>query len=105
MVFLILTIEDKYEIVKRLHARKHICGMTGDGVNDAPTLKKASIRIAIYDATDATRGAYNIVLTEPGLIVIIITFLTSCSIFQRMKNYVVRLLAFQCMDEKNTSSF
>ena len=105
MVFLILTVEDKYEIIKRLQARKHICGMTGDGVNDAPTLKKASIGIAISDATDAARGASNIVLTEPGQILIIITVLTSRAIFQRMKNYVVRLLAFQCMDEKITSSF
>ena len=105
MVFLILNIADKYETIKRLQARNHICGMTGDGVNDAPALKKASIGIAISDATDVARGASNIVLTEPGLIVIIIAVLTSRAIFQRMKNYVVRLLAFQCMDEKNTSSF
>ena len=79
--------------------------MNGDGVNDSPALKKESIGIAISDATDSARGASNIVLTEPGLIVIIIAVLTSCAIFQRMKNYIVRLLAFQCMDEKITSSF
>ena len=64
-----------------MQARKHICGMTGDGVNDAPALKKASIRIAIYDATDAARGASNIVLTEPGLSVIISAVFTSRAIF------------------------
>jgi P-type E1-E2 ATPase len=75
--------------VKRLQERKHICGMTGDGVNDAPALKKADIGIAVADATDAARGASDIVLTEPGLSVIISAVLTSRAIFQRMKNYTV----------------
>ena len=104
MVFLILTAEDKYEIVKKLQARKHICGMTGDGVNDAPALKKENIGIVVANATDALKGASNIVLIEPGLSVIISAVLTSRAIFQRMNNYTVRLLAFQCMDEKITSS-
>lgn len=77
--------------MKRLQARKHICGMTGDGVNDAPALKKADIGIAVADATDAARSASDIVLTEPGLSVIISAVLTSRAIFQRMKNYTVKL--------------
>ncbi|KAK2419855.1 plasma membrane ATPase [Trifolium repens] len=81
--------EHKYEIVKRLQARKHICGMAGDGVNDAPALKKADIGIAVDDATDAARSASDIVLTEPGLSVIISAVLTSRAIFQRMKNYTI----------------
>ncbi|XP_022723399.1 plasma membrane ATPase-like isoform X2 [Durio zibethinus] len=81
--------EHKYEIVKRLQQRKHICGMTGDGVNDAPALKKADIGIAVADATDAARGASDIVLTEPGLSVIVSAVLTSRAIFQRMKNYTI----------------
>ncbi|KAM6573559.1 hypothetical protein CsatA_017639 [Cannabis sativa] len=81
--------EHKYEIVRRLQARKHICGMTGDGVNDAPALKKADIGIAVADATDAARSASDIVLTQPGLSVIISAVLTSRSIFQRMKNYTI----------------
>ncbi|MCF8706240.1 HAD-IC family P-type ATPase, partial [Corynebacterium sp. MC-25] len=81
--------EHKYEIVKKLQERKHICGMTGDGVNDAPALKKADIGIAVADATDAARGASDIVLTEPGLSVIISAMLTSRAIFQRMKNYTI----------------
>ncbi|CAA7029565.1 unnamed protein product [Microthlaspi erraticum] len=81
--------EHKYEIVKRLQSRKHICGMTGDGVNDAPALKKADIGIAVDDATDAARSASDIVLTEPGLSVIISAVLTSRAIFQRMKNYTI----------------
>ena len=74
--------------------------MNGDGVNYAPALKKANIGIVVADATDAARGASDIVLIEPGLSVIISAVFTSRAIFQRMKNYTVRLLAFQCMDEK-----
>ncbi|KAF5445762.1 hypothetical protein F2P56_034788 [Juglans regia] len=81
--------EHKYEIVKKLQERKHICGMTGDGVNDAPALKKADIGIAVADATDAARSASDIVLTEPGLSVIVSAVLTSRAIFQRMKNYTI----------------
>ncbi|KAL7182688.1 hypothetical protein ACSBR1_041387 [Camellia fascicularis] len=81
--------EHKYEIVKILQSREHICGMTGDGVNDAPALKKADIGIAVADATDAARSASDIVLTEPGLSVIISAVLTSRAIFQRMKNYTI----------------
>lgn len=75
--------------MKRLQERKHICGMTGDGVNDAPALKKADIGIAVADATDAARSASDIVLTEPGLSVIVSAVLTSRAIFQRMKNYTI----------------
>ncbi|XP_078429518.1 ATPase 10, plasma membrane-type [Wolffia australiana] len=81
--------EHKYEIVKILQEKKHICGMTGDGVNDAPALKKADIGIAVSDSTDAARAAADIVLTEPGLSVIISAVLTSRAIFQRMKNYTI----------------
>ena len=81
--------EHKYEIVKKLQERHHICGMTGDGVNDAPALKRADIGIAVADATDAARSASDIVLTEPGLSVIVSAVLTSRAIFQRMKNYTI----------------
>ncbi|KAF3452996.1 hypothetical protein FNV43_RR03429 [Rhamnella rubrinervis] len=81
--------EHKYEIVRKLQEMKHICGMTGDGVNDAPALKKADIGIAVADATDAARSASDIVLTEPGLSVIVSAVLTSRAIFQRMKNYTI----------------
>jgi H+-transporting ATPase len=58
-------------IVKILQDLHHVCGMTGDGVNDAPALKKADVGVAVAGATDAARGAADIVLTEAGLSTIV----------------------------------
>ncbi|GAM23274.1 hypothetical protein SAMD00019534_064490 [Acytostelium subglobosum LB1] len=81
--------EHKYKVVRSLQKRKHIVGMTGDGVNDAPALKKADIGIAVAGATDAARSVSDIVLTSSGLSVIIDAIITSRKIFQRMRNYVI----------------
>ncbi|KAG0744730.1 hypothetical protein G6F57_008084 [Rhizopus arrhizus] len=81
--------EHKYEIVQRLQAMGHMCAMTGDGVNDAPALSKSNVGIAVADASDAARSAADIVLTEPGLSVIIEALIHSRQIFQRMRNYSI----------------
>lgn len=81
--------EHKYRIVELLQEKGHIVGMTGDGVNDAPALKKADIGIAVEGATDAAKSAAGIVLTQPGLSVIIDAIKESRKIFQRMNNYVI----------------
>ncbi|KAM0787145.1 hypothetical protein ACM66B_006396 [Microbotryomycetes sp. NB124-2] len=81
--------EHKYEIVKRLQALGHLCAMTGDGANDAPALSRANVGIAVEGATDAARGAADIVLTEPGLSTIVHAIRQSRIIFQRMRNYSI----------------
>ena len=85
--------EHKYHIVEILQEKGHILGMTGDGVNDAPALKKADAGIAVDGATDAAKSAADIVLTRPGLSVIIDAIIESRKIFQRMKSYAIYRIA------------
>jgi H+-transporting ATPase len=85
--------EHKYHIVDVLQQRGHIVGMTGDGVNDAPALKKADCGIAVSEATDAARAAADIVLLTPGLSVIIDAIKESRKIFQRMNSYAIYRIA------------
>ena len=85
--------EDKFQIVKILQAGDHIVGMTGDGVNDAPALRAADTGIAVAGATDAAKSAADIVLTKPGLSVIIDAIERSREIFRRMENYAVYRIA------------
>ena len=81
--------EHKYGIVQALQSRGHIVGMTGDGVNDAPALKQADMGIAVSGATDAARTAADLVLTAPGLSVIVRAVEEARRIFERMNSYAV----------------
>ncbi len=96
--------EHKYHIVETLQNKKHIVGMTGDGVNDAPALKKADVGIAVSGATDAARSASDIVLLSPGLSVIVDAIKESRKIFERMTSYAtyritetIRVLLFMTL--------
>ena len=81
--------EHKYRIVQALQERGHLVGMTGDGVNDAPALKQADVGIAVSGATDAARAAAALVLTEPGLSVIVRAVEEARKIFERMNSYAI----------------
>ncbi|KAF9327329.1 hypothetical protein BG006_009337 [Podila minutissima] len=81
--------EHKYRVVELLQKRGIIVGMTGDGVNDAPALKKANVGIAVHGCTDAARSAADIVLLAPGLSTIVDGLMTSRAIFQRMRSYAL----------------
>jgi H+-transporting ATPase len=85
--------EDKYRIVDTLQKAGHIVAMTGDGVNDAPALKKADCGIAVSNATDAARGAADIILTAPGLGVINEAVKQARITFERMKSYATFRIA------------
>jgi len=85
--------EHKFRIVEVLQKRGHIVGMTGDGMNDAPALKKADCGIAVSGATDAARAAASIVLLTSGLSVIIEAIRESRKIFQRMNSYAIYRIA------------
>jgi H+-transporting ATPase len=81
--------EDKYTVVRLLQREGHLVGMTGDGVNDAPALKQAELGIAVASATDVDKSSAGVVLTEPGLRVIVDAVRTSRHIYQRMLTWVI----------------
>jgi H+-transporting ATPase len=81
--------EHKYGIVKALQNRDHLVAMTGDGVNDAPALKQAEVGVAVSGATNAAQAAASLVLTAPGLSVIIRAIEEARRIFERMNSYAI----------------
>ena len=80
--------EGKYRIVKGLQAEKHVVGMTGDGINDAPALKQAEVGIAVSNATDVAKGSASVVLTEEGLSNVVNLVVTGRMIYQRILTWI-----------------
>ena len=93
--------EDKYQIVKHFQEKGHIVGMTGDGVNDAPALKQAELGIAVENATDAARASASVVLTRPGIEVILDCLILSRKTFQRtltwILNKIIKVVELSCL--------
>ncbi|KAI0920015.1 hypothetical protein AcV7_006027 [Taiwanofungus camphoratus] len=85
--------EHKYQVVSMLQERGHLTAMTGDGVNDAPSLKKADCGIAVEGASDAARSAADVVFLDEGLSTIITSIKVARQIFHRMKAYIVYRIA------------
>ncbi len=85
--------EDKFYLVDALQKAGHVVGMTGDGVNDAPALRQADVGVAVADSTDVAKAAASLVLTRPGLGEIMAAVEGSRRIYQRMKTFVVTMLA------------
>ena len=81
--------EHKFRIVEALQARGLLVGMTGDGVNDAPALKRANVGIAVAGATPAAKGAADIILTEEGISTIVTAIIRSRKIFRRLEAYIM----------------
>ncbi len=85
--------QDKYFIVKELQKAFHMVAMTGDGVNDAPALKKADVGIAVFNASDAAKSAADLILLTPGIKVIIDAITLSRETFEKMRSYTVFRIA------------
>jgi H+-transporting ATPase len=81
--------EDKLRLIDRLQRAGVTVGMTGDGVNDAPALRKAEVGIAVASATDVAKAAASLVLTDAGLENVVDGVQVSRRIHQRMLTYTL----------------
>ncbi|KAK1522689.1 potassium/sodium efflux P-type ATPase [Colletotrichum paranaense] len=84
----------KVRMIEALHRRKKFCAMTGDGVNDSPSLRRADVGIAMgQSGSDVAKDASDIVLTDDNFASIVAAIEEGRRIFDNIQKFVLHVLA------------